>query len=158
MYINEIVKGQSVEFIKGDYEGERGTFKRIIGYTDTYGCVCEIAIGGELKEFTSDFFTFVKPEIQENWEDDTFDFKLEQQGGIKMKDLTGKKWGELTKEKQEQLLQKARAIDGVSTNKPMEAIDCIIDFEDCDFSISGAINSEGDIVISDEEVFYNPIA
>lgn len=77
MLINSIIKGQSVEFIKGDYQGERGTFKRITGYTDKYGCVCEIAIAGELREFTSDFFNFVKPEIQEKWDDDTYDFRLE---------------------------------------------------------------------------------
>jgi len=42
IYINEIIKDHSVEFIKGIYEGERGSFKLTTGYTDRYGCVCEI--------------------------------------------------------------------------------------------------------------------
>lgn len=77
MYINSIVKGQAVEFTKGDFKGEQGTFKAITGYTDLYGCVCKIKIAGEEREFTSDFFEFTKQEINSKWADDSYDFKLE---------------------------------------------------------------------------------
>ncbi len=75
--INDIVRNKQVKFIKGDYIGETGTFKAITGYTDRYGCVCRIYIGGEFLEFTSDFFRFVDLEIQDSWEDDTYNFELE---------------------------------------------------------------------------------
>ena len=77
LYINNIVKGESVKFIKGDFKNKTGIFKRITGYTDGYGCVCEIEIEGKNREFTSNFFKFTLPTIQAMWEDDYYDFKLE---------------------------------------------------------------------------------
>lgn len=77
MYINGIVYGEVIEFTKGDFKGQRGTFRGITGYTAGYGCVCQVLIKDVTREFTSDFFYFVNPKIQEKWDDENYDFRLD---------------------------------------------------------------------------------
>lgn len=77
MNINNIVRNKKVEFVKGEFKGQTGTFLTVTGYTDGYGCVCRIEINNRLLEFTADFFKFIDPKIEDKWNDDSYDFELE---------------------------------------------------------------------------------
>lgn len=69
-------------------------------------------------------------------------------------DYEGKKWKELSESEQERLLRTANAIDGRTGNDMGQDGECIIDLE-YPFSVSGRLE-DGEIVIDDEAVIYNP--
>ena len=69
-------------------------------------------------------------------------------------DYEGKKWKELSESEQERLLRTANAIDGRTGNDMRQDGECIIDLE-YPFSVSGRLE-DGEIVIDDEAVIYNP--
>ena len=73
-----------------------------------------------------------------------------------MKKLNGKKWGEISKEKQQELLNNSY-ID--NDNVDIINGDCLIDFEE-NITISGnkaIVNDEIVITIEDEAIFYNSL-
>lgn len=72
-----------------------------------------------------------------------------------MENLAGKKWGELTTNEQDRLMELATPIDGRTGNLFQGEGECIIDFIDCDFSISGFFDGF-EISINDDAVFYYP--
>ena len=69
-------------------------------------------------------------------------------------DYEGKKWKELSESEQERLLRTANAIDGRTGNDMGQDGECIIDLE-YPFSVAGRLE-DGEIVIDDEAVIYNP--
>lgn len=71
-----------------------------------------------------------------------------------MKDLTNKTWGEITEEQKEKLLRCANAVSGIDSNTIKDG-ECIVDFENYDFSIAGKL-IDGEIIINENEKFYNP--
>lgn len=73
-----------------------------------------------------------------------------------MSKLVGKRWGELSEEKREDLLAFANCVDGETGDQAREG-ECIVDLTDT-LSIPGFLTDEGDIVIDDEAIIYNPIA
>lgn len=70
------------------------------------------------------------------------------------RDYEGMKWNELTKSEKEELLRTANAIDGRTGNNMKEDGECIIDLE-YPFSVPGRLE-DGEIIIDDEAVIYNP--
>jgi len=71
-----------------------------------------------------------------------------------MKNLTGKKWGEISEILQQRLLVTTNCIDGRTGNRAVDG-ECIVDFEGCVFSIAGEI-VDSEIVIDPNSEFYNP--
>ena len=71
-----------------------------------------------------------------------------------MKNLVGKTWGELSEQQKEELLSIANAVNGVDGTRAKDG-DCIVDFQDYEFSISGKIVEEV-IQIDDNSIFYDP--
>lgn len=75
-----------------------------------------------------------------------------------MKNLIGKKWGQLTSEEQKELLSIANTIDGRTGNTMNETGECIIDFEGTEYSISGknlSMEDEYSLEIDDNAIIYN---
>lgn len=75
-----------------------------------------------------------------------------------MKNLIGKKWGQLTSEEQKELLSIANTIDGRTGNTMNETGECIIDFEGTEYSISGknvSMEDEYSLEIDDNSIIYN---
>lgn len=70
------------------------------------------------------------------------------------RDYEGMKWNELTESEKEELLRTANAIDGRTGNNMKEDGECIIDLE-YPFSVPGRLE-DGEIIIDDEAVIYNP--
>lgn len=70
-----------------------------------------------------------------------------------MKSLIGIKWRELKEETKEWFLERCNCVDGVTGNDVNEG-ECIIDL-DFNLSIQGMIK-DGEIIISNEAVIYNP--
>jgi hypothetical protein len=73
-----------------------------------------------------------------------------------MSKLVGKRWGELSEEKRDDLLTFANCVDGETGDQAREG-ECIVDLTDT-LSIAGFLTDEGDIVIDNEAVIYSPIA
>ena len=73
---------------------------------------------------------------------------------IMKKDYEGKKWKELSESERANFLANANAIDGRTGNNMKQDGECIIDLE-YPFSVSGRLE-DGEIVIDDEAVIYNP--
>ena len=69
-------------------------------------------------------------------------------------DYEGKKWKELSESEREKLLKTANPINGITGNDMRQDGECIIDLE-YPFSIPGRLE-DGEIVIDDEAVIYNP--
>ena len=75
-----------------------------------------------------------------------------------MKNLIGKKWGQLTSKEQKELLSIANTIDGRTGNTINETGECIIDFEGTEYSISGknlSMEDEYSLEIDDNAIIYN---
>lgn len=73
-----------------------------------------------------------------------------------MKNLKGKKWGQLTEEQQYDLLSRVvDTIDGCSSSKVRHG-ECIVDFDN-GLSIAGYVNAENDydIEIDDNSILYD---
>lgn len=70
-----------------------------------------------------------------------------------MNELTGLRWGVLPLETQNWLLEGANCIDGATGNNVTEG-KCIVDFSDA-LSVSGKV-VDGDIIIADNAILYNP--
>ena len=67
--------------------------------------------------------------------------------------LIGKKWGELSVELQQDLLDSCNAVDNMC--ETMKEGDCIIDFLDYEYvSVLGAVK-DGEVVIDDEAIIYD---
>ena len=67
--------------------------------------------------------------------------------------LIGKKWGELSVELQQDLLDSCNAIDNMC--ETMKEGDCIIDFLEYEYvSVLGAVK-DGEVVIDDEAIIYD---
>jgi len=79
--------------------------------------------------------------------------ELEKGNGIEMRNLIGKQWKSLTEDEKTVLLNNPNAIDAETGNTCKEG-DCIIDLT-LELSISGKV-VDGNIVINDEAVIYNP--
>lgn len=75
-----------------------------------------------------------------------------------MKELLGKKWGELAEETKEELLSKAAAVDGVTGNTKIGSGECIVDFVGTILSVPGEVNEDLEIEIKDEAVLYTSFA
>ena len=71
-----------------------------------------------------------------------------------MRELLGKKWGELTEETKEVLLSKAAAVDGATGDTKTGSGECIVDFVGTILSVSGEVNEGLEIEIKDEAVLY----
>lgn len=74
-----------------------------------------------------------------------------------MKELLGKKWGELAEETKGELLSKAAAVDGVTGNAKTGSGECIVDFVGTILSVSGEVNEDLEIEIKDEAVLYTAV-
>ena len=75
-----------------------------------------------------------------------------------MKNLIGKKWGQLTSKEQKELLSIANTIDGRTGNTINEVGECIIDFDGTEYSISGKnvfMEDEYSLEIDDNAIIYN---
>ena len=67
--------------------------------------------------------------------------------------LIGKKWGELSVELQQDLLDSCNAVDNMC--ETVKEGDCIIDFLDYEYvSVLGAVK-DGEVVIDDEAIIYD---
>ena len=67
--------------------------------------------------------------------------------------LIGKKWGELSVELQQDLLDSCNAVDNMC--ETVKKGDCIIDFLDYEYvSVLGAVK-DGEVVIDDEAIIYD---
>lgn len=66
----------------------------------------------------------------------------------------GIKWKELSEMEQERFLKTAHPIDGRTGNDMRQDGECIIDL-DYPFSVPGRLE-DGEIIIDDEAVIYNP--
>lgn len=69
-----------------------------------------------------------------------------------MENLIGVKWGMLSKDTKDWLLENANCIDGITGNNTDDG-DCIIDLTD-ELSVGGSI-IDNEIVIDDEEIIYD---
>lgn len=75
---------------------------------------------------------------------------------LESKNLVGKTWGDLTEEQQQNIL----SVSNVNDNAKEGA--CIVDIDE-ELAIAGTVVCEfedevGELIISDEAMFYNPIA
>ena len=67
--------------------------------------------------------------------------------------LLGKKWGELSVELQQDLLDSCNAVDNMS--ETIDNGECIVDFLDYEYvSVLGAVK-DGEVVIDDEAIIYD---
>ena len=71
-----------------------------------------------------------------------------------MKELLGKKWGELKEATREELLSKAEVVDGATGNNKTGSGECIVDFVGTVLSIPGKVNEDLEIEIEDEAKLY----
>lgn len=72
-----------------------------------------------------------------------------------MKNLKGKKWGQLTEEQQyESLSRVVDTIDGCSGSKVRHG-ECIVDFDN-GLSIAGYVNNNYSIDINNDSILYDP--
>ena len=91
--------------------------------------------------------TSIKDIIKETQEKIDNDYSCEPAG------LVGKKWGELSVELQQDLLDSCNAVDNMS--ETVKEGDCIIDFLDYEYvSVLGAVK-DGEVVIDDEAIIYD---
>lgn len=72
----------------------------------------------------------------------------------RIKNLTGKRWGELAEIQKESVLKNAVCVDGVDGNETVADGECICDIGE--YSIPGKI-IDGEIKIDKDAKFYNPI-
>ena len=91
--------------------------------------------------------TSIKDIIEEIQERIDNDYSCEPAG------LIGKKWGELSVELQQDLLDSCNAVDNMC--ETVKEGDCIIDFLDYEYvSVLGAVK-DGEVVIDDEAIIYD---
>ena len=91
--------------------------------------------------------TSIKDIIEEIQERIDNDYSCEPAG------LIGKKWGELSVELQQDLLDSCNAVDNMC--ETVKGGDCIIDFLDYEYvSVLGAVK-DGEVVIDDEAIIYD---
>ncbi len=73
---------------------------------------------------------------------------------IKIEEIEGSTWGSLSNEEEEFLAQEMNAVDGITGNDMRKDGECIIDLY-AGLSVPGKVE-DGEIVIDDEAIIYNP--
>lgn len=86
--------------------------------------------------------------------EDIEEMAAEIAGDYSYLDLDGKKWGELSKQMQKNLMDASTAIDARTCEKPTEAGECTIDLL-FPFSVAGRITELEEIIIDDNAIIYN---
>lgn len=86
-----------------------------------------------------------------HWDSDAREWRK----GAHIPDYAGVRWGDLTEEEQEELLMDASAVDGRTGDNLKGSGECIIDLTH-PWSVAGRVE-DGEIIIDDGAVIYNPI-